>query len=86
MSGRHVAPFAQFGPDGDVLQAMPPTGRPFAVTQTHWLRVRDGRVVEHWANRDDIGMALQLGWIPPDADLIARTATATAAARERYAR
>ena len=21
--------------------------------------------LEHWANRDDLGMARQLGWIPP---------------------
>ena len=25
----------------------------------------DDVVVEHWANRDDIGTAQQLGWIPP---------------------
>ena len=22
-------------------------------------------IVEHWDNRDDLGMARQLGWIPP---------------------
>ena len=22
-------------------------------------------IVEHWDNRDDLGMASQLGWIPP---------------------
>lgn len=28
---------------------------------------REGRVAEHWANRDDMGGALQLGWneLPP---------------------
>ncbi|HEX4252663.1 MAG TPA: hypothetical protein VH008_32675, partial [Pseudonocardia sp.] len=31
----------------------------------HWLRVDDGRVIEHWAHRDDLGMAEQLGWVPP---------------------
>ena len=25
----------------------------------------DGLVVEHWANRDDMGTAAQLGWVPP---------------------
>ncbi|MEP6955852.1 MAG: hypothetical protein ABI883_03440 [Chthoniobacterales bacterium] len=33
--------------------------------QTHWFRVRDGAIVEHDAVRDDLGMAKQLGWIPP---------------------
>jgi len=35
------------------------------VTQSHWFRVDDGKIIEHWANRDDLGMAKQLGWIPP---------------------
>ncbi|MDX6262968.1 MAG: hypothetical protein QOH84_4656, partial [Kribbellaceae bacterium] len=46
-------------------QAFPPTGKTFAVTQSHWFRLRDGKVIEHWANRDDLGQAMQLGWIPP---------------------
>ena len=36
-----------------------------AVTQTHWTRMRDGKVVEHWANRDDLAQARQLRWVPP---------------------
>jgi hypothetical protein len=33
--------------------------------QTHWFQIDDGSIIEHWANRDDLGMAQQLGWIPP---------------------
>ncbi len=46
---------------------MPDHGRVFAVTQSHWFRLRDGLVIEHWANRDDLGMAMQLGWFQPPA-------------------
>ena len=35
------------------------------MTQSHWFLLEDGRIIEHWANRDDLGMARQLGWIPP---------------------
>jgi hypothetical protein len=51
--------------DGTVDSVFPPTGRTFAITQSHWFRMRDGRILEHWANRDDLGMARQLGWVPP---------------------
>jgi predicted ester cyclase len=64
MSGRHTGDMVMYA-DGKVVSVMPPTGRRFASTQTHWFRMRDGLVVEHWANRDDIGTAQQLGWIPP---------------------
>lgn len=64
MSGRHVRDFVAFREDGEVADAFPPTGRRFATTQTHWLRIADGLVIEHWANRDDMGTAAQLGWVP----------------------
>lgn len=65
MNGRHTAPWAVYAGDGDVQSVFPPTGKTFAMTQCHWFRIEDGRIVEHWANRDDLGMARQLGWIPP---------------------
>jgi hypothetical protein len=81
MSGRHVGPFVTYGPDGEVERAFPPTGRTFATTQSHWLRIADGQVVEHWANRDDMGTAVQLGWIPPTPAYLVRSARATRRAR-----
>jgi predicted ester cyclase len=68
MSGRQVGPFVTYRPDGEQAQVFPATGRPFAVHQTHWYRVCDGRLVEHHADRDDLGQALQLGWFGPPAD------------------
>jgi steroid delta-isomerase-like uncharacterized protein len=43
------------------LWGIPPTGERFAVQQVHWFRVADGKVAEHWAVRDDLGMLRQLG-------------------------
>ena len=81
MSGRHVGPMIEFGPDEEVDAAFPPTGRTFASTQTHWFRVADGRVIEHWANRDDIATAKQLGWVPPTPAYLIRMAKARRRAR-----
>ena len=76
MSGRHVNPLVNYGPDGQVAEVFPPTGREFASTQSHWLRIHDGKVIEHWANRDDIATATQLGWIPPTPGYMLRMAWA----------
>lgn len=81
MSGRQVGPFVSYGEDAEVKQAMPPNGRTFAVTQSHWYRIADGLIIEHWANRDDIGMAEQLGWIPPTPRFLLRAALAKRRAR-----
>ena len=84
MSGRHVRPFAAYAADGSVEDAFPPTGERFATTQTHWLRVRDGQVIEHWADRDDLGMAKQLGWVPPTPAYLLRMALAKRRARRAH--
>ena len=76
MNGRHVASWAVYDDDGAVDTVFPPTGKSFAATQSHWFRFADGRIVGHWANRDDIGMAKQLGWIPPTPAYLVRMARA----------
>ncbi|MEU4424378.1 ester cyclase [Actinoplanes sp. NPDC024001] len=81
MSGRQVGPFVSYDEHGEVAQAFPPTGRRFAITHSHWFRTRDGQVVEHWANRDDLGLATQLGWIPPTPAFLWRMARARRHAR-----
>lgn len=81
--GRHVGPFAFYDEDGNVEQAFPPTGKTCSVAQTHWFRVADGKVIEHWANRDDMGTARQLGWIPPSLPYLVRMVLATRKARHR---
>jgi predicted ester cyclase len=65
MNGRHVAPWAVYDADGEIDAVFPPTGKTFAMTQSHWFRFEDGLIIEHGANRDDLGMARQAGWVPP---------------------
>ena len=85
MSGRHTGNFVGWD-DGEIEVVMPPTGREFASTQTHWMRFRDGLVIEHWANRDDFGTAQQLGWAPPSPAFLFRQVRATRRARRLLAR
>ena len=86
MSGRHVGTFVGYDADARVAQAFPPTGKLFATTQTHWMRVADGKVIEHWANRDDLGTAQQLGWTPPSPLYLLRMLLATRRARREAGR
>ena len=50
--------------NGGMLVGVPPTGKRFEVTHIHWYKMRDGKIIEHWANRDDLGMMQQLGLVP----------------------
>lgn len=43
---------------------VPPSGKPVEWTEIHWLRVVDGRIVEHWTNFDQLGIMRQLGALP----------------------
>jgi predicted ester cyclase len=76
MNGRHLAPWVVWTADGEIDAVFPPTGKTFAVTQSHWFRVEEGTIAEHWANRDDLGMARQLGWVPPTPAYLVRMALA----------
>jgi hypothetical protein len=76
MNGRHVAPWVVYNAGAEVDTVFPPTRKPFAATQSHWFRMKDGRIVEHWANRDDLGMSQQLGWVPPSPAYLLRMARA----------
>jgi steroid delta-isomerase-like uncharacterized protein len=44
---------------------IPPTGKAFSAEHVHWHRVVDGKLVERWAVRDDLGTLIQLGIIDP---------------------
>lgn len=55
MHGRHLGEFL----------GKQPTGEEFAAKQIHIWRIQDGKVIEHWSVRDDLGQALQLGLLAP---------------------
>jgi predicted ester cyclase len=86
MSGRQVGDMVAYADDGSVAAAFPARCRRFASTQTHWFRIADGKVIEHWANRDDLATATQLGWAPPSPGYLLRMARARRRARRTAAR
>ena len=46
---------------GSLNGVVPPTGKRFAARQSHWFRIQDGKLAEHWATREDLVAMLQLG-------------------------
>jgi len=63
VSGTHKG-VAKMPVNGSMLIGVAPTQKHFDVQHIHWYKVRDGQIVEHTANRDDIGMMRQLGLLP----------------------
>ena len=41
------------------------TGRSFSIQHIHMYRMTDGKIAEHWACRDDLGLLTQLGLMRP---------------------
>jgi predicted ester cyclase len=52
--------------NGGMLVGVAPTQKHFEVQHIHWSKLRDGKIVDHYAARDDIGMMRQLGLLPPE--------------------
>ena len=52
--GRHVG----------AIDGFQPSGRRFSVQHIHIFRVTDAKISEHWACRDDLGAARQMGLLP----------------------
>jgi predicted ester cyclase len=67
ISGTHKGigqnPFVHEG----LLAGVPPTGKSFKTEHIHIFRMEGGLIVEHWAARNDVGMARQLGLLPEEA-------------------
>lgn len=50
--------------NGGMLVGVPATGKRFAVEHIHIFKFADGKIVDHYATRDDLGMMQQLGLLP----------------------
>lgn len=62
VTGTHLG-MAKTSKDGGLLKDVPPTGKRFSVQHIHSYRLLNGKVASHIANRDDVGMMVQLGLI-----------------------
>jgi steroid delta-isomerase-like uncharacterized protein len=61
--GTHLGEFQLIPPlAGPTLS---PNGKTFSVKHIHRFRLKDGKIVEHFAVRDDLGMFCQLGHLDP---------------------
>ncbi len=63
VSGTHRG-VGKLAVNGGMLVGVPPTQKRFEVETIHWYKLRDGKIVEHYAGRDDVGMMRQLGLVP----------------------
>jgi len=54
------------------FMGLPPSGKRYSIEEIHVFRLRDGRVVEHWHQFDQMGMMKQLGAMPGQQPLQAR--------------
>ncbi len=46
------------------FMGMSPTGKRYSIAEIHIFRIRDGLIVEHWHQFDQLGMMHQLGATP----------------------
>jgi predicted ester cyclase len=64
VSGTHEG-IGKIPVNGGMLVGVASTHKHFEVQHIHWYKLRDGRIVDHYANRDDMDMMRQLGLLPP---------------------
>jgi steroid delta-isomerase-like uncharacterized protein len=53
------------GTDTGGVMGMPPSGKQLRFSGTTIVRMQDGKIVERWANVDELGLLQQLGVVPP---------------------
>ena len=68
---------------GPLNGVIPPTGKRFSARQSHWYRVNEGKLAEHWATRDDLTTMVQLGVLQRPGAPTSRNANVSASGRSR---
>jgi predicted ester cyclase len=66
VSGTHEGVGRRFI-NGGMLVGVAPTHRHFVVDHIHWYKLRDGKIVNHYATRNDLEMMRQLHLLRPAA-------------------
>jgi steroid delta-isomerase-like uncharacterized protein len=59
-----VSRYTTTATDDRGYMGLPPTGRTIRTTAIQIFRFKDGKIVESWAARDDLGTLRQLGHLP----------------------
>jgi steroid delta-isomerase-like uncharacterized protein len=62
-----VSRYTSTATDTRGYMGMPPTGKPIKTSAMQMFRFADGKIVESWAVRDDLGTLRQLGHLPTPA-------------------
>ncbi len=62
---RVVHRWTMTGTDTGGLMGMPASGKKLTFTGITTVRMVDGKIVERWANVDELGLLQQLGIAPP---------------------
>jgi predicted ester cyclase len=60
-TGVHAAE-PQIPVNSGIFTGVAPTGRTYQVEHLHLFKIESGLITEHWATRDDLGAALQVGF------------------------
>ena len=63
VSGTHKG-IGKIPVNGGLLVGVLPTGKSFRVQHVHWYTLKNDLIIEHRANRDDVGMMQELGLLP----------------------
>jgi steroid delta-isomerase-like uncharacterized protein len=63
VAARLTTAATQVGP----FMGLSPSGKRYTIAEIHWFRLRDGRVVEHWHQLDQMSLMRQLGAMPEPA-------------------
>ena len=51
--------------EGDLPGPIPATGNELHMSAVAIHRIADGKIVEHWSGKDELGLMIQLGVVPP---------------------